>query len=486
MSEFKDQFKEKYRPDADIALDREIADALGDLSIDELLKHEQARSESTTPGMRKGKIIRVEKEDVFVDFGGKSQGVCPLLQFAEEPKVGDELEFRVDRFDKAEGLLILALKGAVASSVTWENLEAGQIVEGMVSGMNKGGLEVTVKGMRAFMPAGQVDVVFHKDISVFIGQKVTAEVTQFDRDKRNLIISRRNIIEREKEIAKKKLLEELAEGQVRRGTVRSVMDFGAFVDLGGVDGLVHVSEISHRRVKNPKDALKEGDVVDVKVIRIDREAGKLSLSLKQTMADPWNEAAGRYAVGTAVTARVAKIESFGAFLEVEEGIEGLLPISEISWQRINKVSDVLADGQTVKVVVINMDPVSRKMTFSLKQAGGDPWKTVNERYALDMVVPGKVTRTADFGAFIELEPGLEGLVHISELANQRVRTVGDVVKPGQEVRVRVLDIDTEKRRIGLSIRRAEEPVLDLASQPGAAAPAGPKKKRPQLRGGLEF
>ncbi|MGA2497217.1 MAG: S1 RNA-binding domain-containing protein [Tepidisphaeraceae bacterium] len=461
MSEFKDQLKEKFRPDADSALDREIADALGDLSIDELLKHEQARSESTTPGMRKGKIISVEKEDVFVDFGGKSQGVCPLLQFAEEPKVGQELEFRVDRFDKAEGLLILAL-----------------------------GLEVTVKGMRAFMPAGQVDVVFHKDISIFLGQKVTAEVTQFDKEKRNLIISRRNIIEREKEIAKKKLLEELAEGQVRRGTVRSVMDFGAFVDLGGVDGLVHVSEISHRRVKNPRDALKEGDVVDVKVIRIDREAGKLSLSLKQTMADPWNEAAGRYSVGTVVTARVAKLESFGAFLEVEEGIEGLLPISEISWQRIGKVADVLADGQTVKVVVIAMDPISRKMTFSLKQAGGDPWKTVNERYALDMVVPGKVTRTAEFGAFVELEPGIEGLVHISELSKQRVRTVADVVKPGQEIRVRVLEIDTEKRRIGLSIRRADEPVLDMTTQssasPAAAVVATPKKKRPVLRGGLDF
>ncbi len=236
-------------------------------------------------------------------MGGKSQGIASLTQFEEIPNIGDELEFHIERYDPREGLLILNRKGSVSGSVTWDTLEIGQIVEGTVTGMNKGGLEVQVKGMRAFMPSGQVDIVFHKDISVFINQRVTAEVMQFDREKKNLIISRRNIIEREREEARAKMLTELAEGQVRRGTVRNVMEYGAFVDIGGVDGLVHVSEISHRRVKNPAEVLKVGDMVDVKIVRIDKETGKIGLSLKQAMADPWQNVTDRYAVGASVTAR---------------------------------------------------------------------------------------------------------------------------------------------------------------------------------------
>jgi small subunit ribosomal protein S1 len=265
------------------------------------------------------------------------------------------------------------------------------------------------------------------------------------------------------------------------------MDYGAFVDIGGVDGLLHISEMSHRRVRNPAEVVKVGDVVDVMIVKIDEDTGKIGLSLKQAMADPWTDAANKYPVGTALTARVARVEGFGAFLEVEEGMEGLLPVSEISWQRIRHPSDVLKDGDTVKVVVIALDPVARRMTFSIKQAGGDPWSGAEDRFPTDAVVNGKVTRVAEFGAFVELEPGLEGLVHVSELAAHRVRAPADVVKPGQEVRVRVLELDKEKRRIALSIRRAEEAMPAATSAPaaGAAEPAK-KKKRPQLRGGLDF
>src|SRR5438876_3408613 len=233
------------------------------------------------------------------------------------------------------------------------------------------------------------------------------------------------------------------------------MDYGAFVDLGGVGGLLHVSEISFRRGHKPSEFVKIGDVIDVKILRIDRETGKLSLSLKQARGmDPWLDAATKYAAGTQVTGRVTKVENFGAFIEIEEGVEGLLPVSEISWQRVKHPSDVVREGDTVRLVVLSVDPVARRMSFSLKQAGPDPWKTVNERYATDMVVPGTVTRTVDFGAFVELEPGLEGLVHISELSDRSVRQTTDVVKTGQAVQVRVLEIDAEARRISLSIKRA--------------------------------
>jgi len=315
-------------------------------------------------------------------------------------------------------------------------------------------------------------------------------VTQFEPHQKNLILSRRNVLEREREDQKTKLLAELAEGQIRRGTVRNVMDFGAFVDLGGVDGLLHVSEMTFKRGRhNATEFVKTGDVLDVKVTRIDKETGKLSLSLKQALGtDPWAEAATKYAVGTEVTGRVVKVENFGAFIEVEEGMEGLLPISEISWQHIRHASDVVKEGDTVRLVVISLDPAQRRASFSLKQAGPDPWKTVRDKLAVGMTTTGTITRLADFGAFCELEPGLEGLIHVSELSNQRVRTPGDVVKVGQEVSVRVIDLDAEGRRVSLSMRQQTAAAKTPATTTAPATPAVPvkKKKRPELRGGLDF
>ncbi len=406
----------------------------------------------------------------------KSQGIAKLSLFEKEPKVGDEMEFNVERYDASEGLLILGQKGAANQNVTWENVEVGQIVEGMVTGVNKGGLEVAIKGMRAFMPSGQVDIYFQPDLNTFLNQKVKAEVTQFDPHAKNLIISRRNILEREKEEQKSQLMAELAEGQIRRGTIRSVMDYGAFVDLGGMDGLLHVSEITHRRGIKPSEFVKVGDIVDVKVIRIDKETGKLSLSLKQMMADPWIGAENKYAVGTPVTGRVSKVENFGAFVEIEEGVEGLLPVSELSWQRVKHPSEIVKEGDTLRLVILSLDPAAKRISFSLKQAGPDPWATVNDRYARDMTLSGTVTRTADFGAFIELEPGLEGLVHISEASNQRVRSVTDVAKVGDTVQVRILEIDKDARRISLSMKRATEPVA-AASRHDCIARGGNTKEK---------
>jgi small subunit ribosomal protein S1 len=366
-----DAFKDKFRPDSDARLDAQIDAALADLSEDDLYGFNKPRPThgAGEKGTRRGRVVSIDKDDVFVDFGGKSQGIVPLIQFEEEPKIGDELDFNVERYDPAEGLLILSRKGAAAGDVSWETLEVGQIVEGTVTAVNKGGLELLVKNMRAFMPAGQVDIYHVPDLSQFITQKLTAEVTAFERQGRNIVLSRRNVLEREREENKKKLLEELAEGQIRRGTVRSVMDFGAFVDLGGVDGLLHVSEMSFRRVRNPGEVVKVSDVVDVKILKIDRETGKLSLSLKQARGvDPWNDAQVRYAVGSHVTGRVTKIESFGAFIEVEEGIEGLLPIGEISHRRIRTPAEVVKEGDTVRLVVLSVDPAARRMSFSLKQA----------------------------------------------------------------------------------------------------------------------
>ncbi|QOV89597.1 S1 RNA-binding domain-containing protein [Humisphaera borealis] len=497
-----DPFKEKFRAD-ESALDSELNAALTGVEVDSLYGFDKPQPAAATPTegpreiggkqVRHGKIVSISKDEAFVEFGGKSQGIVPLIQFAEPPVVGQEQDFLVERYDVHEGVILLSVKGASAANVSWENLEAGQIVEGTVTGMNKGGLEIDVKGMRGFMPAGQIDIYFHKDISVFLGQKMQAEVTKFERAAKNLVLSRRNILEREKEEKKKVLMAELAPGQMRQGTVRSVMDFGAFVDLGGADGLIHVSEMSHRRGVKPSDFVKEGDLVDVKIIKMDAASGKISLSLKQAMPDPWGGIENRYAVGTLVTGRVAKVENFGAFIEVEEGIEGLLPVSEMSWTRIRHPSDVVKAGDTIKLSVIRMDPAARKMTFSLKAAGPDPWATAKEKYPPNTIITGKVTRAVDFGAFVEVEAGLEGLVHISELAPHRVKQTGDVVKPGQEIQARVLDIDLNARRMSLSIRRVAEeppppptPVDPAAVAAAAAAAEKKKKKRAELKGGLDW
>ncbi len=269
-----------------------------------------------------------------------------------------------------------------------------------------------------------------------------------------------------------------------RGTVRKLTDFGAFVDLGGADGLLHVSEMTYNRHVKPGDIVKEGDQVDVKVIKFDTQTGKISLSLKQLMRDPWADAGDKYAVGTMITARVVKLENFGAFLEVEEGMEGLLPISEMSWSRIRHPSEVVAVNDTTRVVVIGLDTQAKKLTFSLKQAGGDPFKEAEGRYARGSVTEGTVTRVADFGAFVELEPGLEGLVHISELDHKRVNKPTDVVRPGQQVKVRVLELDAEKRRIALSIKQADAGYA--MPEPATIETRPSKPRKTKLRGGLEF
>jgi small subunit ribosomal protein S1 len=487
-----DLYKEKFRAHSDVSLDLEVEAALSGLSDDDLYSDKpqlaQAAPSKGDKQVKRGRIVQVDRDDIFVDFGGKSQGIVSRLQFleGEEPKVGDEMDFNVDKYDTSEGLLLLSRKGATTANVTWENLEVGQVVEATVTGSNKGGLELDVKAMRAFMPAGQVELFHVPDFADYVGKKFTVEVTQFDARAKNLIVSRRNILEREKEEQKKKLMEELAEGQVRRGTVRNVMDFGAFVDLGGVDGLVHVSEMSFKRGRqNANEFVKVGDVLDVKIVKIDRETGKLALSLKQARGtDPWAEAGTKYGVGSSITGRVTKVESFGAFIEVEEGVEGLLPVSEMSWQRIRHPSDVVKEGDTVKLLVLSVDPAARRISFSLKQAGPDPWTNVADKYAVETNATGRVTRVVDFGAFVELEAGLEGLIHISELSSKDIRSASHVVKIGQEVRVHILDIDKDARRMSLSLKRAAE--TEAAEATAATTPAAPKKKRPELRGGLDY
>ncbi|HQY87948.1 MAG TPA: S1 RNA-binding domain-containing protein [Tepidisphaeraceae bacterium] len=477
--------KEKFHKANDEGIEAQLDQALAGVDVENLLDSNAPQPlAGKLRGLQSGSVqqIDIQKDIVLVELSGKAQGMARFSQFLTEPKMFDVVEVVVERFDPREGLYQLTPKGAASNSTDWDSLQVGSVVEGVVNGMNKGGLEIKIGQIRGFMPAGQIDLEFHKDISVFLAQKLLVEVTQIERDSKKLVVSRRKVLERERGELKAKLSLEIEEGQTRTGKVRSVTDFGAFVDLGGMDGLIHISEMTYNRQLKPADIVKVGDQVEVKIIKFDRESGKLGLSLKQSMSDPWKDVESKYPVGTKVTARVVKIESFGAFIEVEEGVQGLLPLSEMSWQRIRNPNQAVQVGQTIPLVIIAVDPAGRRMTFSSKQAAPDPWSDATTRYAKHSVHDGKILRIAEFGAFIELEPNVEGLAHISELADRRVKTVNEVVKVGDVVKVRVLDVNTEQRRMSLSLKNTEGTFVP----PPEAVKRPEKKRKIPLKGGLEF
>jgi small subunit ribosomal protein S1 len=436
-----------------------------------------------------GRVVSISGPDVFVDIGSKSEGVLPLDEFEPDtpPAVGQVLSLVPQGFDRDSGLMRLSLREAKIQA-DLDSLRVGDVVKGRVTGSNIGGLELRVHGLRGFMPMSQVDLVRHEDFGSFIGHWLECEVTEIDRRGKKVVLSRRRVLEREREEERRQLRFQLAEGQVRKGVVRRLADFGAFVDLGGIDGLLHVSDMSYSRVNHPTELLKEGQEIEVKVLKVDLVKNRISLGLKQLAADPWTLVAGKYHVGETVEGRVTKLMDFGAFVELEPGIEGLIPVSELTWtQRVRHPKDVLNVGDGVRVAVLAVSPEKRKVSLSLKALGEDPWKGVSQRYQPDGVVSGLVTRITSFGAFVQLEEGVEGLIHVSQLSDQRVRSVKDVVEVGKVIQVRVLSVDAEQRRISLSLK-------GIPGEPGAApeapaeAPPQPKKKvrKKPLRGGLSW
>lgn len=395
----------------------------------------------------------------------------------------------IARYDARDGLLILSKKTA-DQRLVWSNLNEGSLVEARVTGHNKGGLELEMKGIKMFMPASQISTYRVDDFAQFVEQKMVCEVTQIERGDNNIIVSRRNVLQREEEGKRDQLWEELAEGQKRHGVVRSIMDYGAFVDLGGVDGLLHVREMSWARVKHPSDILSEGQGIEVVVTKVDKENRRIGLSLKQTSGDPWATAEQKYVVGSRHTAQVANLMDFGAFAELEPGLDALIPISEMTWAgRIRHPSDIVQVGAQVEVEIIRVDRENRKISISMKKLLANPWQNIAQRYQKDQTIEGKVVRLTDFGAFVNLEEGIDGLIHISELSNTRVAQVSDVVQEGQNVTVKILGVDENNRKISLSIKSliaqavTETPGGGEPEASGATDKPKKKKERPR-RGGL--
>jgi small subunit ribosomal protein S1 len=480
----------------DEALERAVEQALlgvTDADMTGAMSPPPPADEPTSESIIKGRIANIGSQDVLIDFGGKSLGAMALAEFGTDEKysVGDAIEVMLVGEDARTGLLSVSRKKARQTALLRE-MKPGMIVEGSVTGMNKGGLEVNVQGLRAFIPASQVDLHFVKDISDLIGKTIKAEVTKYDVADENIVLSRRKYQMIEAAQNKDKVFAELELGQVRKGVVRGLTDYGAFVDLGGVDALLHVSDMSWGRVNKAEEVLKIGQEIEAKIIKINRQQKKISLSLKQTLADPWTTVGDKYAAGGKVTGRVARLTTFGAFVELEPGLDGLLPVSEMSWtKRVRNPAEVVKEGDMVEVSILSVEADKRRISLSLKAATPDPWSLAAEQFVAGSTVKGKVVRTTDFGAFVALSDGIDGLVHISELSDQRVKAVTDKVKPGQEVEARVLSVDTANHKISLSLRPppkelSPEEKEKIARDRAAAEKASEQRKAKSAsrRGGL--
>ena len=478
------------------SLEREVEAAMGGMTADEMAAAADAAPKAPEPEeaqVLKGRIANVGSQDILVDFEGKSLGSMPLNEAGKDEKytVGDEVEVAVIGKDERLGLLIVSRKKA-RELVALATMKPGTIVSGQVTGMNKGGLEVDIEGLRGFIPASQVDIHFLKDISALLGQAVRAEVTKFDPADQNIVLSRRKVLLVEAEEAKHKAFAELELGQIRGGKVKSLTDYGAFIDLGGVDGLLHVSDMSWGRVNKPEEIVKVGDEVEVKIIKLQRDKEKVSLSLKEAKPNPWTTVAQRYQQGAKVSGRIVRMQNFGAFVELEPGVEALLPVSELSWtRRVRHPSEIVKEGDVVEVSVLSVDQEKQRMSLSLKALKDDPWASVPDRYPTGGKVKGKVARTTDFGAFVELEEGIDGLIHISELSDTRIKAVTDKVKPGDDVEVRVLSVDTVNKKISLSMKTpprepTPEELAEMEAKRVAAEKEQAKKRAKQAsrRGGL--
>lgn len=416
-----------------------------------------------TPGaILEGRIIGFTDDDVVVEVGLKSEGLVPREEFdnAAELKVGDKVKVLLKNVDGDGGQVELSKRQA-DRMLNWQRLidttREGDVVQGRVMRKIKGGLLVDI-GVPVFLPASQVDVRRPGEIGDFIGRDIRAAVLKIDTERKNIVISRRKLIEEERESAKKRLMDTLKEGMIVVGEVKNIADFGAFVDLGGIDGLLHITDMSWGRINHPSDMLKMGQKIEVKVLNIDREKEKIALGLKQKEISPWEEIEKKYPTGSRVRGAVVNIMSYGAFVRLEPGIEGLVHISEMSWtRRVNHPSEVVQPNQEVDVVVLDINKDKQEISLGMKQTEVNPWELVGEKYPKGTIIEGAVRNLANYGAFVEIEPGIDGLLHVSDISwTKKVTHPNEVFKKGDKVRCVVLDVDQEKQRVALGLKQLTE------------------------------
>jgi len=415
-----------------------------------------------------GHVVAVTKDKVVVDIGYKSEGMIPNDQFSTEElqniKVGDRLQVYIEECEDADGNLVLSKEKADKMKI-WEELEKlfndGKSIDGKIVARIKGGMMVDI-GVKAFLPGSQIDLHPVRDLDGLVGRTFPLKIIKINHRRGNVVVSRRVLLEETRDSKRKTTLSTLKEGQLIHGVVKNITDYGAFIDLGGIDGLLHITDMSWGRVGHPSEMFNIGDKVEVSVLKYDRETGRISLGLKQKSADPWTGVASKYAIGTRVRGRVVSLTDYGAFIELEPGIEGLVHVSVMSWtHEVRHPSRVVSIGDQVEAAVLNVDPASRKISLGMKQTAPNPWDMVEGKYAIGTRIEGKVKSLTDFGAFVGLEEGIDGLIHISDMSwTKHIKHPSELFKKGQKVDAVVLRIDKEKERLSLGYKQLKNDPWD--------------------------
>jgi small subunit ribosomal protein S1 len=409
----------------------------------------------------KGRVLEIRPREVLVDIGYKSEGVIPSSEFddMDQVEVGDEVEVLLERLENEDGMVVLS-KEKAAHKQNWDKIvkvfEGDGLIKGKVKAVVKGGLTVNI-GVEAFLPGSQIDIVPPRDLQQFVGNTYDFKIVKINDERKNVVLSRREIIEQERAEKRSRFLETVQVGNTVKGTVKNLTDFGAFIDLDGMDGLLHITDMTWGRLTHPSELLKIGQEVDVVVLDINKEKERVSLGLKQTQRNPWDKIEERFPVGAKVHGKVTNLVPYGAFVEIEEGVEGLIHVSELSWtKRITRPSDVLTQGQEIEAVVLGVNKEEQKISLGVRQLDPNPWDAIEQRYALNSVVKGKIRNMTAYGAFVELEEGIDGMIHVSDLSwTRKINHPSEVLKKNDEVEAIVLDIDKVNQRISLGIKQLE-------------------------------
>src|SRR5689334_6590159 len=410
----------------------------------------------------KGIIIEVRPKEVLVDIGYKSEGVISGNEFEDikTVKVGDEVDVLIEKLEDKEGMVVLSKEKAEFRK-NWDKIlticNEGGTITGKVKAVVKGGLLVNI-GVEAFLPASQIDIVPPKNLNQFVGNTYDFKVVKINQERQNIVLSRRELIEQERNERRARLLTEMTPGDIRKGTVKNITDFGAFIDLNGLDGLLHITDMSWGRIGHPSELLKIGQDVDVVVLDINREKERVSLGLKQKMANPWDNIETKYPIGAKVKGKVVNLVPYGAFVELEPGVEGLVHVTELSWtKRIAKPSDVLKQEQELEAVVLGINREEQKISLGIRQLETNPWDKAAEKYPKDTRVKGKIRNLTSYGAFLELEEGIDGMIHVSDVSwTRKINHPSEVLKKGDEVEAVVLEVDKANQRIALGVKQLSE------------------------------
>ena len=410
----------------------------------------------------KGRILELRPREVLVDIGYKSEGVIPITEFedVENLEVGDEVDVLLERLENDEGMVVLS-KEKAAYRQNWNKIasvyEDDGLIKGKVKSVVKGGLMVNI-GVEAFLPASQIDIVPPKDLQQFVGNTYDFKIVKINDDRRNVVLSRREIIEQERSEKRQKFLDGVKVGDRVVGTVKNLTDFGAFIDLDGMDGLLHITDMTWGRLGHPSELVKVGQRLEVVVLDINKEKERVSLGLKQTQKNPWDQIEERFPAGQRVKGRITNLVPYGAFVELEEGVEGLIHVSELSWtKRIMRPSDILSVGQEVEAIVLGVNKEEQKISLGLRQLEPNPWDEIEKKFTIGSRVKGKIRNMTAYGAFVELDEGIDGMIHVSDLSwTRKINHPSEVFKKGDEVEAEVIDIDKTNQRISLGIKQLTE------------------------------